>query len=134
MKLVFLVEGDRSLRQALARVLDAEGLAVRPCERVEELLRVVPCTTPACAVVGFAGARGWSPELRRALAGVASSIPIIAIDGSDEAGVRRIARRIGAQAYFRSPIDGTALVDAVLWALRTGPTGPSGRSGGTCAH
>ena len=131
---VYLVEGDRSLRRALERVLDAERFSVCPFERVEALLQVVPRTTNACVVVGFEGARRWSAELQRALAGVAASVPVIAIGGSDEAGVRRIARRVGVHAYFRMPIDASALVDSIRWALRTEPTTPPGPSDGADAR
>jgi FixJ family two-component response regulator len=129
MEVVFLVEGDASVQQALVRLMQAEGLAVRPFACVDDFLRVVPGTAPACAVIDVTVARGWTLEARRSLAALAATIPIVAIDASDEPGVRRVARRIGAQAYFRKPIDASALVDAVRWALRMEGTGPGGAPG-----
>jgi FixJ family two-component response regulator len=119
MELVFVVEGDRSVREALVRLFDSEGLAVRACVRVDEMLSVGAVEVPACAVVDLSRARTWTPGQRRALAGRHPSMPIVAIGVSDDLQTRRIARRIGAQVFFRKPIDGTALVDAVRWALRT---------------
>jgi DNA-binding response OmpR family regulator len=62
--------------------------------------------------------------------GLGAGVPIVAIGASDDPQARRLARRIGAQVFFRKPIDGSALVDAVHWALRVeGSAGPAGTSG-----
>jgi FixJ family two-component response regulator len=122
---VFLVEKDPSVRQAIARLVEAEGLVVRQSERVDALLQRDSLASRACAVIDFSGARSWGPDVRTALAAMSVTVPIIAIDASDDFATRRIARRLGASAYFRKPIDGPALIDAIHWALWSEGTGPS---------
>ena len=43
-------------------------------------------------------------------------LPIIIISADDNEETRQIARRVGAAGYFRKPVDGTALLDAIQWA------------------
>jgi DNA-binding response OmpR family regulator len=42
----------------------------------------------------------------------------------DDDGTRRLARDLGAQAFFRKPVDGAALVDAIAWVTRADAARP----------
>lgn len=117
MELVFVVERNVSVREAITRLVEAEGLVASPLEGVETLLRRRTSDARACAVIDVSDARAWRAETRAGLALMSATVPIIALDGSDGLAIRRIARRIGAAAYFRTPIDGPALIDAIHWAL-----------------
>ncbi len=44
-------------------------------------------------------------------------MPVIAISASDDSQTRELAKRLGAAAFFRKPIDGQALLDAIWWAI-----------------
>ncbi|MEJ2067285.1 MAG: DNA-binding response regulator, partial [Deltaproteobacteria bacterium] len=44
-------------------------------------------------------------------------MPVIVISASDDAQTRENARKLGAAAFFRKPIDDQALLDAILWAI-----------------
>ena len=117
MELVFVVDADTSFRAALARLFDAEGLAVRPCARVEEALAYPRDGVTACLVVDLSRGSDPEQEVGSALGRMAEAVPIVAIGASDDVRTLRLARRIGARVFFRKPIDGSALVDAVRWAL-----------------
>jgi FixJ family two-component response regulator len=39
------------------------------------------------------------------------------ISASDDAQTRENARKLGAAAFFRKPIDDQALLDAIWWAI-----------------
>jgi FixJ family two-component response regulator len=43
-------------------------------------------------------------------------IPVITVSAFDDAGTRERARKLGAVAFFRKPVDGQALIDAIHWA------------------
>ena len=46
-------------------------------------------------------------------------LPIIVVTADDDPETRRKARRMKAAGFFRKPVDGTALLDAIEWALRS---------------
>jgi FixJ family two-component response regulator len=46
-------------------------------------------------------------------------LPIIVITADDEPETRLEAQKMKAAGFFRKPVDGTALLDAIDWALRS---------------
>jgi FixJ family two-component response regulator len=48
------------------------------------------------------------------------NVPVIVVSGDDDQATRRNAARMNAVSFFRKPVDGTALLDAVSWALKPG--------------
>jgi FixJ family two-component response regulator len=44
-------------------------------------------------------------------------LPVIAVSALDDAETRERARNLGAAAFFRKPVDGQALIDAIHWAM-----------------
>lgn len=82
-----------------------------------EFLAAVTATPNACLVLdarmpGLGGA-GLMAEL--ASKGIA--MPVIVVTADEDPETRRRARRLGAVAFFRKPVDGPALLDAIAWAL-----------------
>jgi len=45
------------------------------------------------------------------------SMPVIVITADEDPDTRRRARQAGAAAFFRKPVDGPALLDAIEWAV-----------------
>ncbi len=45
------------------------------------------------------------------------SMPVIVVTADEDPETRVWARRMGAVAFFRKPVDGPALLDAIAWAL-----------------
>ena len=43
------------------------------------------------------------------------SLPVIAISKTDAPNERKIAQESGASAFFREPLDGETLLDAITW-------------------
>jgi len=46
-------------------------------------------------------------------------LPIIVVTGDDDSETRRKAQKMKAAGFFRKPVDGPALLDAINWALQT---------------
>ena len=62
-------------------------------------------------------------ELQAELELRGAHLPIIVVTGNDDPETKREAEKIKAVGFFRKPIDGTALLDAIDWVLRSNRTG-----------
>lgn len=117
-RVVYIVDTDESVRQGLARVVDSAGLASQPCTSIDAFLRAAPGSFHACALLDISSPRLCDAALRAQLRALAASIPIIALSARDDAETRRTARELGAQAFFRKPVDAAALLDSIDWVTR----------------
>ena len=50
-RIVYIVDGDASVREGLARLMDAAGLEPRPCVSVEEFLTMVQKEPSSCVLL-----------------------------------------------------------------------------------
>ena len=48
-------------------------------------------------------------------------LPIIVVTADDDLATRHKAQQLKASAFFHKPVDGSALLDAIDWALRSNP-------------
>lgn len=117
-RVVYIVETDASVRQSLARLVDSAGLESRPCDSVDEFLRQMPAGSDACALLEVLSPGLRDPMVRSRLRAIVATVPIIALSARDDRETRRLAREIGAQAFFRKPVDAAALLDSIDWTTR----------------
>ncbi|WP_368566165.1 response regulator [Pseudoxanthomonas sp. UTMC 1351] len=119
---VVLVEDDRSMRQAIERMLRGSGYQVDAYESAEALLDALEgervWNSSRCLVcdVRLPGASGF--ELHRRLAEKGSTPPWIFITAHDDPAVRAQAERACA-AYLLKPFEGKALVALVARTLQS---------------
>jgi FixJ family two-component response regulator len=125
-RVVYVVDTDESVRQGLARLVDSAGLESTPCDSVEAFLGQTPGKHVACAVLDVSDPRLEDRPLRSRLRAMAAAIPVIALSVRDDAETRRVARELGAQAFFRKPVDAAALLDSIDWVTRAEGHGESG--------
>jgi FixJ family two-component response regulator len=113
---VVLVEDDLSLGQAMERVLQAAGFQTWVFPSGESLLNSRAAQHASCFVfdVQLPGITGF--ELRKALDGPASQVPLIFITAHDEPEVRSEAEA-NAALFLVKPFTGRRLIDAVHRAL-----------------
>jgi FixJ family two-component response regulator len=78
---------------------------------------------PACVIADVTMAGGSGLALAQALKDRGDHMPVILVTAHDTEETRTAARRCGASAYFRKPVDDQALLDAIEWALGA-PSGP----------
>ncbi|MDM0024386.1 response regulator [Variovorax saccharolyticus] len=114
-RIVYVIDGDAAVREALARLLDAAGLEPRPCVSVEEFLAEVKADPMACVLLDVPGAWGGDAATRTSWQAIAGKLPVIALSSSDGPVVRRRAREMGARHFFRKPVDAAALLDSIDW-------------------
>ncbi|MCL4798085.1 MAG: response regulator [Burkholderiales bacterium] len=118
MRTVFIVDTDASVRSGLARLVASADLVPRACESVLAFIRESRETKTACAVLDVSDLFQCEPEIWVQLQVAAAAVPVIAVSTRDDAATRRIARALGAQAFFRKPVDAAALLDSIDWVMR----------------
>ena len=114
---VFIVDDDASARIGLGRLLRVAGYDVKLYSDASAFLAAA-CETPnACIVldVRMPGLAGISLQTELASRGI--FMPVIIVTADEDSDTRRQAKQAGAVAFFRKPVDGPALLDAIAWAI-----------------
>jgi FixJ family two-component response regulator len=113
----YVIDDDESVRKAFERLLRSANLEVETFASVEEFFKGEREGENTCIVVDIRmpGLTGF--DLQRELTSRGIGMPVIVISASDDAQTRENARKLGAAAFFRKPIDDQALLDAILWAI-----------------
>ena len=120
---VFVVEEDPGARSGLSRLLRIAGHDVHTFARASELFDAIGTEECGCLVLdlGMPGLSG--KELKEELAARGVNQSIIVVTANDNDKTRHEAVKLGAVGFFRKPVDGTALLDAIDWAVRLRSTG-----------
>ena len=129
--LVAVVDDETDVRLALRRLLRSAGFEVLTYESGTEFLRHAPDSRPDCAVLDLRmpGPSGF--EVLAALRSLQLPIPVVVVTGNESAGSRDEAIAGGADSYLCKPVDGDALIDAVLAAIARHRPGSRPRPDGT---
>jgi FixJ family two-component response regulator len=114
---VFLLDDEQSVVVALARLLQANGFAVRTWTSAEAFLDDHDAEAPGCLVadVRMPGMSGL--ELQHALLARGIERPIVFITGQGDMPTAVQAMKAGAVTFLCKPVDGIELVAAVREAL-----------------
>ena len=114
--IVFAVDDDPSMREALSRLFRSIGMRVRIFASAEEFLAFSRPDAPACVVldVRLPGLSGL--ELQRKLADVA--IPMIFITGHGDIPMSVQAMKAGAVEFLTKPFRDQVLLDAIQQAIQ----------------
>jgi FixJ family two-component response regulator len=117
--IVFVVDDDVSVRQALASLIGSAGLRVEAFASTHDFLDRQPREGPACLVldVRMPGASGF--DLQRELTRIGESIPIIFITGHGDIPMAVRAIKAGALEFLTKPFRDQDLLSAIRQALDT---------------
>ena len=114
---IYLIDDDSSARRGLIRLLLAGGYKVSAYPSSDALLEIPITDKNACLVID-AGTLSLSEiDLHAELKKKALQLPVIFVSTDDNEKNRKKARAFNAAGYFRKPVDGPALFDAIAWAL-----------------
>ena len=114
---VAVVDDDDSFARALGRLLRAAGFEAILYSSAEAFLVPTPLPSPACVVLDIELGGMSGLELHRHLNSRGATTPVIFVTAHDEPEVREEARQIGCAAYFRKPVPGKLLVEAITTAI-----------------
>jgi len=115
--IVFVVEDDSSMREALTDLITSVGLSVEACKSAREFLEHRRRDAPACLVldVRLTGLSGL--DLQRELVRTEAPIPIIFITGHGDIPMSVRAIKEGAVEFLAKPFRDQDLLDAIQQAL-----------------
>jgi two-component system response regulator FixJ len=114
---VVVIEDDDSMREAIARLLDAAGFRCAAYASAEAYLAVSPGEGTGCVVSDLKLPAMSGLDLLAALRARGGRAPLILITAHDAPGLSEEAARRGAAAYLAKPFAGTALLDAIRAAI-----------------
>ena len=116
---VYLLDDDSAARKGLARLLRAAGHDVRDFSSANAFLDAIEPEACGCLVLDARMPGLSAEELRAELDARDLCMPIIVVSADDGPETRRKAEQIRAVGFYRKPVDGPALLDAVTWAMRS---------------
>jgi FixJ family two-component response regulator len=115
---VFVVDDDPSIRDALTSLIRSVGLGVETFGSAREFLSRQPPDAPGCLVldVRLPGLSGL--DLQRELAAAQITMPIIFITGHGDIPMTVQAMKAGAVEFLTKPFRDQELLDAIAQAIR----------------
>lgn len=113
----YVIDDDESVRKSFQRLLRSANLEVETFSSVEEFFSGQRQGDNACIIVDLRMPGSTGFDLQRELRSRGIRMPVIVISASDDVQTREQARRLGAAAFFRKPVDDQALLDAIWWAI-----------------
>ncbi len=114
---VFLLDDDPSVLQALGRLLQASGFATRSWTSAVEFLETHDPESPGCLIVDFLMPEMTGLELYNALVRDSSHRPIIFISGQGNISMSVQAMKAGAVTFLSKPVRAAELLAAVSEAI-----------------
>ncbi|GJJ05350.1 DNA-binding response regulator [Duganella rhizosphaerae] len=115
---VFLVDDQPAVLKALARLLGAAGFAVQPYASARAFLDALPADgADGCLVLDLSMPEMDGLALQQALAGRASTLPIIFLTGHGDIDTGVRAMKLGAADFLTKPVDDERLIAAIHAAL-----------------
>jgi FixJ family two-component response regulator len=115
--IVFVVEDDASIREALSGLIRSVGLRVQVFSSAREFLREPPPWTAACLVLDVRLPGMGGMDLQRDLAAAGNPIPIIFITGHGDIPMSVRAMKAGAAEFLTKPFRDEDLLAAIRQAI-----------------
>ena len=115
--IVFVVEDDASIREALSGLIRSVGLRVQVFSSAREFLREPPPRTAACLVLDVRLPGMGGMDLQRDLAAAGNPIPIIFITGHGDIPMSVRAMKAGAAEFLTKPFRDEHLLEAIRQAI-----------------
>ena len=117
-KSIAFIHEDPSAEVSLVRVARSAELAAQLYDSIDAFLADKGREQPDCIVLDASIPDERAGELLKQLHDTKGcSTPIILLSKTDKPELRQRARELGAAGFYREPMDGEALLDAIQWAL-----------------
>src|SRR5258705_11138634 len=115
--IVYVIDDDPSMRNAIEDLLQSMGLGVRVFPSAQEFLKATRTGAPGCIVldVRLPGQSGL--DFQRQISGTAMELPIVFITGHGDVAMSVRAMKSGAVEFLTKPFRDQELIDAIHAAL-----------------
>jgi FixJ family two-component response regulator len=115
--MVYIVDDDKYVRKGFQILLQSADINSEAYESGEEFLNAYKPTEKEALVLdiqmpGFSGI-----DLLEQMEKNNIYLPVIIVTAFDDPNIRESARKYGAIAYFRKPLDGNALIDLLKYSV-----------------
>ena len=114
---VFVIDDDESVRDALVDLFLSVGLGAQPFESAQEFLRSQRPDAVGCIVLDVRMPGPSGLELQRTLMKSGIDLPIIFISGHGDIPMSVQAMKLGAIEFLTKPLDEQRLLDAIQAGL-----------------
>jgi FixJ family two-component response regulator len=114
--LIAIVDDEESIRRAIGRLIRSAGLDAVAYSSGDEFLEKLSDRRPDCVVLDLHMPKVDGFSVQSWVSRADLKIPIIVITGRDTPETEARVMQNGAFAYFRKPVDGDALLDAIAAA------------------
>lgn len=115
---VYLVDDDEAVREAMTWLLGTVGLAVRPFASGQEFLDALgPVDAPGCIVLDVRMPGKSGLEVQQELKAASCPLPIIILTGHGDAPMAARAIKDGAFDFLEKPFNNQALLDTIQKAI-----------------
>jgi FixJ family two-component response regulator len=115
--IVFVVDDDASVRDAVRRLIASVGLRIETFGSTQQFLSRKRPDAPACLVLDVRLPDASGLELQRELSAAGIHIPIIFITGHADVPMTVRAMKAGAVEFLTKPFRGQELLDAIQEAI-----------------
>ena len=117
---VIVIDDDPSVKKGLVRLLSKAGYKVSQFTSLNDFVDAIKPGLSGCIVLD-SGIPGLSEkDLQTEFKKRGILLPVIIISADDDSKTRQRAKEMKAAGFFRKPVDGTALIDAIDWAVNSG--------------
>ena len=110
---IYIVDDDRSVVVGFKRLMISAGYEVKTFFSAKELLASGNFPENSCLIMDVIMPEMNGFELQKELVRSGHSVPVIFVTAHDNKAFRYKAKKADAVAYFRKPVDGEVLLDAV---------------------
>lgn len=113
--MIYIIDDDKYVRKGFEILLKSAGFESTSCESAENFLEVMkPAGNDIILLdMHMPGMNGC--ELLEYLSKREIFYPVIVITAYDESDSREVAKKYGALAYLRKPVDSEALIDLIKY-------------------
>jgi len=115
---VFIVDDDRSMRQAIQDLVESVGLRAESFATGQEFLNRQPTPDPSCLVLDVRLPQMSGLDFQRRLTEIGTEIPIIFITAHGDVPMSVRALKSGAVEFLTKPFRDQDLLDAIQQALQ----------------
>ena len=110
--IVYVIDDERSVREALSRLLRSAGLPVQVLSSAVELFELEVIEMNACIISDICMPKMSGLEIPALLAERDLDTPVIFVTAVEDEEARIEAARVGSAVFFK-PVDGQDLLDAI---------------------